>query len=231
MAEEIATGETARLMDAVYRNQRHIYDLTRKYYLLGRDRLIDRLQPAAGERVLEVGCGTGRNLIAAARRYPEARFFGFDISAEMLETARANVARAGLSDRICLVRGDASDPLVLRNFTAAPEVAEGFDRVFFSYTLSMIPVWRQAIAVGAGALKPGGRLSVVDFGEQERLPRSFRTLLLAWLRAFHVTPRSELVAELQGVAEATGRALDVATLYRGYALYAELGPAYSPATK
>ncbi|TIV74063.1 MAG: SAM-dependent methyltransferase, partial [Mesorhizobium sp.] len=33
----------AELMDGVYRWQRHIYDLTRKYYLLGRDRLIDGL--------------------------------------------------------------------------------------------------------------------------------------------------------------------------------------------
>ena len=33
----------ARLMDSVYRHQRHIYDLTRKFYLLGRDDLIDGL--------------------------------------------------------------------------------------------------------------------------------------------------------------------------------------------
>lgn len=44
--------ETARLMDAVYRHQRHFYDLTRKYYLLGRDHLIDELQPPDGARCL-----------------------------------------------------------------------------------------------------------------------------------------------------------------------------------
>ena len=79
----------AQHMDAIYRYQRYVYDATRKFYLLGRDRLIDELAPPPGGRVLEIACGTGRNLIAAARRYPGARFYGFDISPAMLDTARA----------------------------------------------------------------------------------------------------------------------------------------------
>ena len=39
-------------MDAIYRTQRHFYDLTRKYYLLGRDRLIRELAPPKGGTVL-----------------------------------------------------------------------------------------------------------------------------------------------------------------------------------
>ena len=50
------------LMNRIYRCQHHIYDLTRKYYLLGRDRLLAGLRPHAGDAVLEIGCGTGRNL-------------------------------------------------------------------------------------------------------------------------------------------------------------------------
>ncbi|MEP4422552.1 MAG: methyltransferase domain-containing protein, partial [Nitratireductor sp.] len=73
-------GDHAALMDANYRFQRHVYDLTRKYYLLGRDRLVDALQVPAGGSVLELGCGTGRNLVRVARRYPHARLFGLDIS-------------------------------------------------------------------------------------------------------------------------------------------------------
>src|SRR5438067_2504401 len=72
----------AALMDGIYRHQRHVYDLTRHCYLLGRDRLITGLEPPAGGSVLEVGCGTGRNLIVAAARYPEAHFYGLDISSE-----------------------------------------------------------------------------------------------------------------------------------------------------
>ena len=99
----------AALMDGVYRYQRHVYDLTRKYYLLGRDRLIERLDVPPGGTVLELGCGTGRNLARAARAYPDARFFGLDISAGMLETAAVAVRREGLSGRVALARGDASD--------------------------------------------------------------------------------------------------------------------------
>ena len=84
----------AELMNRIYRRQRYIYDATRKYFLFGRDRLIAELAPAAGQRVLEVGCGTGRNLIKAAKRYPEAHFYGLDISTEMLESAQSNIDRA-----------------------------------------------------------------------------------------------------------------------------------------
>ncbi len=79
------------LMDSVYRRQRHIYNVTRKYFLLGRDHLIGELKPPSNGTVLEIGCGTGRNLIAAARAYPEARLFGLDVSTVMLSTARANI--------------------------------------------------------------------------------------------------------------------------------------------
>ena len=75
-------------MDRIYRRQRHFYDFTRKYYLLGRDRLIDDLAPPPDGRVLEIGCGTARNLVAAARAWPQAQLYGIDISAEMLGTAR-----------------------------------------------------------------------------------------------------------------------------------------------
>jgi S-adenosylmethionine-diacylgycerolhomoserine-N-methlytransferase len=79
----------AALMDRNYRFQRHIYDATRKYYLLGRDPLISGLAVPQGAAVLEIGCGTGRNLLQVAHRYPDARLFGLDISAAMLEKADA----------------------------------------------------------------------------------------------------------------------------------------------
>ncbi|GAB4522257.1 MAG: class I SAM-dependent methyltransferase [Roseibium sp.] len=209
--------ETARLMDAVYRNQRHFYDLTRKYYLLGRDLLIEELKPPPGGEVLELGCGTGRNLIAAARKYPQVRFYGLDISRQMLETAERNIDRAGLSGRIRLIEGDAADPSATEGLGVI-----AFDRVFYSYTLSMIPVWREALAAGGARLKDDGRIHVVDFGRQGKLPGWFRNLLFAWLKSFHVTPRSDLEAELRRLAHATGADLMFRPLYRGYADYAEL---------
>jgi S-adenosylmethionine-diacylgycerolhomoserine-N-methlytransferase len=205
----------AALMDRLYRRQRHFYDVTRKHYLLGRDRLIDGLAPPPGSRVLEIGCGTARNLVAAARAWPEVEFFGIDISAEMLDTARRVVGRAGLAARIELARGDATsfDPAWLFGVPC-------FSRIFFSYSLSMIPEWRAALAQALIWLPAGGELHIVDFGGQERLPSWFRFGLRQWLARFHVHPRDELAAELAALA---GHARTLHRLERphgGYAQYA-----------
>ncbi|HEX2886171.1 class I SAM-dependent methyltransferase [Vineibacter terrae] len=205
----------ALLMDRMYRHQRHVYDASRKYYLLGRDHLIARLQPAPGATVLEIGSGTGRNLIAAARRYPHARFHGLDVSSAMLATARRNVARAGLSSRIRLVEADATtfDPAVCCG-------AARFDRVFISYSLSMIPAWRDVVDGVPRLLAPGGALHVVDFGDQARLPRWLRQGLRRWLALFDVTPCDDLPALLRAVAARSNLSVSVEPLYRGYARYA-----------
>ena len=197
-------------MDAIYARQRHFYDLTRKYYLLGRDRLIAQLDVPGGGTVLEVGCGTGRNLIAVARRYPDARLFGLDISEAMLTTARAKVAAAGLADRIILKQADAT------NFDAMALFGQrSFDRVFFSYTLSMIPDWQAALAQGAKAT--GGALHLVDFGQFERLPGWFGSGMKAWLDKFDVDPRAALPDAIQKIATDAALTPGFEPLYRGYA--------------
>ncbi|TPJ41215.1 class I SAM-dependent methyltransferase [Mesorhizobium sp. B2-5-13] len=209
----------AELMDGVYRWQRHIYDLTRKYYLLGRDRMIAGLDVPQGGTVLELGCGTGRNIILAARAYPDTRFFGLDISAEMLETAGKAIDREGLSDRVTLARGDATD-----FDSEALYGGERFDRIFVSYSLSMIPGWEKTVSAALAALAPTGSLHIVDFGQQEGLPGWFRTLLRGWLKKFHVTPRESLCDVLESEAERTGATFRFRTLYRGYAWLAVIGP-------
>ncbi|PWV98897.1 S-adenosylmethionine-diacylgycerolhomoserine-N-methyltransferase [Hoeflea marina] len=203
------------LMDGIYRHQRHIYDFTRRYYLLGRDRLIADLRPSPGGTVLEIGCGTARNLIAAARLYPEARLFGIDISSEMLRSARHMVERNGLDRRIMLARGDAT------GFDAGDLFGvEGFDRILFSYSLSMIPGWTAALSCAIAKLAPGGQLHIVDFGDQRGLPVWFRRALKAWLARFHVTPRLDLDAELERLAIAHGGLTRSRRLYRDYAVLA-----------
>jgi S-adenosylmethionine-diacylgycerolhomoserine-N-methlytransferase len=87
MSRELPAKDHAALMDLVYRRQRYVYDLTRKYYLFGRDRLIHELALKPGERLVEVGCGTARNLVRIARLYPDAELFGLDASQEMLKSA------------------------------------------------------------------------------------------------------------------------------------------------
>jgi S-adenosylmethionine-diacylgycerolhomoserine-N-methlytransferase len=205
-------ASAADLMNRTYRRQRHIYDLTRKYYLLGRDRMIAELLPNDGERVLEVGCGTGRNLIAAARRYPGAQFFGVDVSTEMLASANRAIARAGMASRIRVAHGDATrlDP-------AAWFAVARFERIFISYSLSMIPDWRAVLDAAISCLTPDGELHIVDFGGQEGLPLAFRRSLRRWLARFHVTPCDELEGALRSRIEAIDADLAFARPYRGYA--------------
>ncbi|KQN08525.1 methyltransferase [Sphingobium sp. Leaf26] len=202
-----------QLMDGVYRYQRHIYDLTRKYYLLGRDGLIADLDVPAGGAVLEIGCGTGRNLIAVGKAWPQARLYGVDISEAMLGTARASVAKAGMGGRVALAQGDACGFDAQALFGRAT-----FERVFISYALSMIPEWEMALAQAARCVAPGGRLEIVDFGQQEALPGVWKRALFGWLDRFHVSPRRELAIAIERLARDMGGFPHSRALYRGYAV-------------
>ena len=187
----------AALMDEVYRGQRHIYDLTRKYYLFGRDTVIAGLAARPGMRVLEVACGTGRNLAKVGKAWPGVRLFGIDISAEMLKSARA-----ALGDAARLGQGDACafDP---EGLLGEP----GFERIVLSYSLSMIPDWEAALDHAASLLAKGGALHIVDFGDLAGLPSPFAALLRGWLARFHVAPRDALAEAAARIAAARGLVL------------------------
>lgn len=207
--------DSAVRMDRLYRHQRHVYDLTRKYYLPGRDRLIEGLDPPPGGRVLEVGCGTARNLIVAARAWPRARLYGIDVSQEMLATARDKLRRSGLAPRIALAAADATrfDPALLFG-------VPGFARIVFSYSLSMIPDWPAALAAALRRLPAGGEIHIVDFGRQEGLAPWFRTSLRLWLGRFQVEPRDGIEGELRRLAQGGGQVVRLERLFGGYAQYA-----------
>jgi S-adenosylmethionine-diacylgycerolhomoserine-N-methlytransferase len=211
------TADAAIRMDRQYRWQRHIYDLTRLPYLLGRDELIAELRPPSGAHVLEIGCGTGRNLIRVARTYPGVECFGIDVSNVMLDTARRSIRSAGLEGRIRLAQADAvtADPARLFG-------VQSFDRVMISYALSMIAPWRQALAHLVSLLGPQGCLCLVDFGDQAAMPAWFRALLFRWLGWFHVSARIDLKPELERLAHTADLELQVCDLYRGYACFAKL---------
>jgi S-adenosylmethionine-diacylgycerolhomoserine-N-methlytransferase len=208
-------SDAAALMDRMYRRQRHIYDLSRKFYLLGRDEAIARLRPAAGDKVLEIGCGTGRNLVKLAQAYPQARLFGVDVSQEMLATAAASSARAGLASRIALAQADATalDP-------RGPFGCASFERVMISYALSMIPPWREALGRALEVVAPGGSLEIVDFGDCAGLPCPFKAGLRRWLTMFDVTPRDDLAAALEAFAAERGMSCEIESRFRGYAILA-----------
>ena len=205
-------------MNEIYAKQRHIYDASRKYYLLGRDQLIDELTPPDGGHVLEIGCGTGRNLTKAAQRFPNAHYYGIDISDEMLKSANQLILKNMLESKVTLANGDATgfDPELLFNI-------KKFDRIFISYSLSMIPDWQGTQREAMRHLADHGSLHMVDFGGQRDLPASFKWILTKWLELFHVTPRAEFETVAQALADEHCRALRFERPYRDYAQYAVIG--------
>lgn len=213
MADATAFSEASR-MDKHYRYQRLVYDWTRKNYLIGRQHLINDLKPKPGSSVLEIGCGTAWNLAQACKLYPEAKFFGVDVSTAMLETAHTSLQRKGLNQHIVLRQGDGT------NFDAHALFGQStFDHVFFSYALSMIPDWDIALKNAFGLLAPGGRLHIVDFGQCDRLPRVVKRALFQFLNHFSVTPRGELEAVLQEMAAQGAYDVQSSRLHRGYTDY------------
>lgn len=201
----------AGLMDKVYRHQRHFYDASRKYYLLGRDPMLAGLAVPKGGTVLEIGCGTGRNLIKAGELYPDAKLFGIDISQEMLRTAGTAIVRAGMEGRARIAQADAAQ------FDPTKVFGRGkFDRIFISYAVSMIPSWQAVVDNAAACLSPGGELHIVDFGDMRDLPGWTKSALYGWLNWYHVTPRANLFPVVSDVADRHGGIAEAQRLYRGF---------------
>jgi S-adenosylmethionine-diacylgycerolhomoserine-N-methlytransferase len=201
----------AQNMDQMYRYQRYIYDISRRYYLLGRDPLIRGLNAKPGDTIVEVACGTARNLLHAADQYPSSRLYGIDVSRQMLDTARESIRFSPHEGRIRLAFGDAEVLDLQRPFNLASA-----DRIFFSYALSMIPNWPQAVDRALAHLAPGGALHIVDFGPMLGLPAPIRGGILRWLGHFDVTPRVDLASICEELAADRNLTCTVLEGLRGY---------------
>jgi S-adenosylmethionine-diacylgycerolhomoserine-N-methlytransferase len=203
-------------MDKMYRHQRYFYDLTRKYYLLGRDRLIKEIKISGGENVLEIGCGTGRNLAILAKKYPKINFYGLDASAAMLETAQKKVESNDLKN-VSLKTALADDFTFDKTFN----LEKPFDAIFFSYSISMIPPWRESIQNALKNLKNGKSFYIVDFFDQRDLPASFRKILQTWLKQFHVKYPKDLIPYLEDLEKQNLGKLSVKSIFKSYSFIAE----------
>ena len=199
-------------MDQMYRHQRYIYDLTRKYYLFGRDKLIEELPVKDGDHICEVGCGTARNLVLLAKKRSNITLYGIDASSEMLKTAQASVDSAALGARIKLATALSTDftPAMLGH-------GKPFERLIYSYSLSMMDDWREALEYGITQMRPGGTIHVVDFGNQEGLPGWFKKFLGTWLDQFHVRFRPEVRAWFEEQQRAGRGTMVYRNVMRGYA--------------
>jgi S-adenosylmethionine-diacylgycerolhomoserine-N-methlytransferase len=164
-----------------YRLHARIYDLTRWTFLKGREELIRRAaaqcQP---QHILEVGCGTGKNLLHLGRLFTAAQLWGLDLSPHML--ARASEKLRGQRHRLTLLESAYDQPV-------APDL---FDLVVFSYALSMFnPGWEAALKTASRDLSPGGSIAVVDFHASDS--KGFKH----WMGLNHVRLDAHLLPHLE----------------------------------
>jgi SAM-dependent methyltransferase len=125
------------------------------------DAILDRVALEGDEDVLDMGCGRGAVLIAAARRLPNGHAVGVDLwsadqSGNRPEATMANAAAAGVADRVDVRTGD---------MTSLPFPDDSFDLVTSAMAIHNIPSAEgrhRALDEAIRVLRPGGRLLVAD---------------------------------------------------------------------
>jgi phosphatidylethanolamine/phosphatidyl-N-methylethanolamine N-methyltransferase len=139
-----------QFVERVYEKLANVYDLVFGPTLHpGRLVAIERMGIAPGDRVLEVGVGTGIN----TSLYPaNCHVTGIDLSSSMLEKARERVAREGLRN-VRLIEMDAA------NLTFADDV---FDIVYAPYLVSVVPDPVKVVREMRRVCKPGGKIIVLN---------------------------------------------------------------------
>lgn len=185
-------------MNKMYKRWRHIYDASRMFYLFGRDEMIESLDLKPKENLCEVGCGTARNLIKMAQRYPGANICGIDVSDEMLKTARHKVESSGFAHKVHLAQASASTFVPAVCF---PHLTGPLDKIVFSYVLSISPDWKAYIHRALDVLAPGGALYVTDFGSEKSHAFLIRLFMKKKLGMFHVYCTSGLLDYLRTLEE------------------------------
>ncbi|TYP95464.1 S-adenosylmethionine-diacylgycerolhomoserine-N-methyltransferase [Fodinibius salinus] len=140
-------------VEKYYRFHSLIYDATRWSFLFGRDDLLDGIPDLSSKpRILEIGCGTGKNLSRLQYYFPDADLVGIDLSSAMLEVAKNKFID---SNQVKLIQAEyGADDIQL----------EPFDLIICSYSLTMVGDNIEDVIVQiTDGLNPHGYIAVVDF--------------------------------------------------------------------
>lgn len=167
MAEFFRTGKP--IADRPSRYRQAVETLTRQDIAVFFQEVLAALPQLAsdlssGGRVVDVHCGGGRWLVAMARRFPALDLVGVEFEADSVARARAAVAEEGLADRIDIRQAKATEP----------GSAGEYDLAYFQYALHQLTDASQVLRAAWAALRPGGRLLVLDWPLPSSL-EEFRT--------------------------------------------------------
>lgn len=170
------SADHAADLDAFYGPQAHAYDRFRERLLPGRRAFMEALPLAPGARVIDFGAGTGRHWLYVEDRLASVGQLDLvDLCEPLLAIARERYADV---PQVRVVRADAQ----------SWRAGEPADAILFSYSLSMIPDGRAALANACAQLKPGGLLALIDFctlpATLPPSPRAPVAPLGAWERRF-----------------------------------------------
>lgn len=140
-------------LENYYRLHSAIYDWTRWSFLFGREQLLNNIPGLPNNpRILEVGCGTGKNLASLEYLFPDAQIYGIDLSGDMIHLARKKIQNDQQTE---LIKGAYGDP----QFQFKP-----FNLILLSYSLTMLGNQAENILDQVYKdLASNGYIAVVDF--------------------------------------------------------------------
>lgn len=142
---------------------------TRSFAGVGNPHSVGPVRP--GETVLDVGCGSGTDLLLAARHVGQSgRAIGVDMTDEMIETSREGAREAGLG-HVEVRRGDVHE---------LPVEDESIDVVLSNGVLNLAHDKRSAFSEIARVLRPGGRVQLADIAVRSLLADSIRGNYELW---------------------------------------------------
>jgi len=163
-------------VEKYYRFHSRIYDVTRWSFLFGREQILDLIPDLPTHpRVMEVGCGTGKNIQRLQYHLPDAHILGIDLSEDMLSRAAQKVEGSShVAFRQCEYGSESSK-------------TEPCDLILLSYSLTMMGENIEEIMQQLSRdLKPGGYVAVVDFN----------TSPLSWFRQWMHVNHVDLTGRL-----------------------------------
>jgi len=165
----------AERLDSFYGPQASLYDGFREKFLHGRREMVERL-PLDREVVwVDLGCGTGSNLEYVTERIRALKqVYLVDLSEALLGVASKRIERHSWTN-VRVVRDDVTQ------WSLGERSA---DVITFSYSLTMIPDWFEAIYQAERMLKPGGVIGVADFYVSRKYPDVGRAKHRGWVKAW-----------------------------------------------
>ncbi len=119
------------------------------------------LSPTRDHSILDVATGTGALAIAAARKFPNCKVTGVDISTGMLEKGKELVRLASMQNRITMSHADAE---------ALPFADDVFDAVCIAFGVRNFENLQSGISEMRRVLKPGGKIAILEFSKPRHFP-------------------------------------------------------------